>query len=91
MVFTDNTQVMYMLINGSSSNLTCMNGIREIFWICAIYNIELIPKYISTNSNLVADTLSRLPYITKSNDVESKLLGSRLYCLNLILMSFSRD
>ena len=61
-VYTDNTQVMYMLLNGRSSNVTCMQWIRELFWICAIYNIELEPKYIDTKSNIVADTLSRIPY-----------------------------
>ena len=30
-VFTDNTQVMYMLLNGNSSNLTCVHWIRELF------------------------------------------------------------
>ena len=59
-LFTDNTQVMYMLINGSSRNPVCMSWIREIYWICVFNNIELQPKYINTHNNLVADTLSRL-------------------------------
>ena len=44
-VFTDNTQVLFMLLNGKSSNVTCMHWIRELFWTCAFYNIEIIPKY----------------------------------------------
>ena len=38
MVFTDNTQVMFMLINGCSSNLTCMNWVREFF--LALLNLQ---------------------------------------------------
>ena len=30
-VFTDNTQVMYMLRKGTSTNATCMEWLREIF------------------------------------------------------------
>ena len=88
-VFTDNTQVMFMLINGGSSNVTCNHWIREIFWLSAIYNIVLLPKYINTKSNLVADTLSRLPY----GDVSSKLFeflhGSDLCCLSLLFAAYS--
>ena len=85
MVFTDNTQVMYMLINGGSSNATCMNWIREIFWLCAIYNIEIIPRYINTKSNVVADTLSCLPYYTDKLIAVNMLTDSDLCCLKLLL------
>ena len=82
LVFTDNTQVMFMLINGSSVNETCCKWIREIFWITAIYNIEIIPKYINTRANLVADTLSRLPYPETAKNVISYLANSQLCCLD---------
>ena len=52
-----------MVRKGTSSNKTCMQWLREIFWICKIYQIRLVPYYINTKNNLVADTLSRLFYI----------------------------
>ena len=87
-VFTDNTQVMYMLINGGSSNSTCKKWIKEIFWVCAIYNIDLLPRYINTKSNLVADTLSRLPYFANADQIKHNLLGSCLCCLNILFENF---
>ena len=56
-IFTDNTQVYHMVRKGTSSNKTCMESLREIFWICKLYNIRLVPYYINTKNNLVADTL----------------------------------
>ena len=82
-VFTDNT-VMFMLLNGDSVNATCCRWIREIFWLTAIYNINIIPKYINTNSNLVADTLSRLLYPNTAAHVKELLCGSNLCCLDLL-------
>ena len=80
-LFTDNTQVMFMLRKGSSTNPICMSWIREIYWLCVFNNIELQPKYINTHNNLIADTLSRLKYFSKSYDVEKILGGSNLCCL----------
>lgn len=40
---TDNMQVMFMLKTGRSKNVSCMYWLREIFWICMIYNITLYP------------------------------------------------
>ena len=37
-VFTDNTQVMYMLRKGTSTNATCMSWLGEIILICKIFN-----------------------------------------------------
>ena len=87
LTFTDNTQVMYMLTNGRSTNSTCMSWIRELFWICVIYNIEIIPRYINTNCNLVADTLSRVPYFNSNNELVEKLNGSDLCCLSDLFAS----
>ena len=55
-IFTDNTQVMYMLKKGTSTNATCMEWLREVK-----------ANYVNTKSNLVADTLSRLLYIKSEN------------------------
>ena len=81
MVFTDNTQVMHMLLNSGSSNSVCMKWLKELFWVCAIYNIELLPRYINTKCNLVADTLSRLPYHSDNVKLIEYLDGSNLCCL----------
>ena len=87
-VYTDNTQVMFMLLNGRSSNVTCMRWIRELFWICAFHNIEIIPKYISTEENVVADTLSRIPYAQVASKLEKLLYNSNLCCLNLLFENY---
>ena len=55
-IFTDNTQVYHMVRN--ETDKTCMQWLREIFWICKIYQIRPFPYYINTKNNLVADTLS---------------------------------
>ena len=86
-VVTDNTQVMFMLLNGGSINKCCCNWIREIFWITAIYNIKLVPKYINTKSNLVADTLSRMMYPETSSKIVELLNGSNLCCIDLLFGS----
>ena len=85
LVFTDNTQVMYMLTNSRSSNSVCKRWLREIFWLCAIYNIELTPLYINTKNNLVADSLSRLPYFKGGNEISNCLGGSDLCCLKPLI------
>ena len=87
-IFTDNTQVMFMLINGVSSNPTCRQWLKEIFWLCAIYNITMSPKYISTRSNLVADTLSRLPYFKSESEMMKLLSGSNLCCLYELFVAY---
>ena len=84
LVFTDNTQVMYMLSSGKSSNVTCMAWLREIFWICIIHNIEIWPRYINTNCNLVADTLSRIPYFKSGKELANKIGGSSLCCSEML-------
>ena len=87
-VYTDNTQVLFMMLNGKSSNTTCMHWIRELFWVCAIFNIEISPKYINTVNNLVADTLSRLPYANVSGKLENLLTGSNLCCLSTLFVNY---
>ena len=89
-VFTDNTQVMFMLLKGSSINLTCMSWIKEIYWICVFNNIELKPKYVSTTSNLIADTLSRLKYVDEINDSILALYNANLCCVSRLLDNYRR-
>ena len=90
-VFTDNTQVMFMLINANSINPTCRSWLKEIYWLCAVYNITLCPKYISTKSNLVADTLSRLPYYQTNSKLKEYLTGSDLCCLYELFVAYRID
>ena len=61
-VVTDNTQVFDMIRTGRSRNITCMTWLREIFWLCFLFNCDLKPVYIRSEDNFVADTLSRLGY-----------------------------
>ena len=88
LLFTDNTQVLYMLLKGRSSNITCMSWLRELFWICIIYNIEILPRYINTHCNLVADTLSRLHYFESREEISSKIGGSDLCCKELLFDNY---
>lgn len=81
----DNMQVYYMLKTGRSSNATCMFWLRELFWICVIYNISLIPSYISTEENVQADLVSRLAYPAYAKVGLSELPLCNLCCMDLLL------
>lgn len=59
-LYIDNTQVMYMIANSASSNKTCMEWLRQIFWLCIKFNIQLKPTYITSADNFLADALSRV-------------------------------
>ena len=58
-----------------------MQRLREIFWICKIYQIRLVPYYINTKNNLVADTLSSILYIKDESEAKKCLNGTGLCCL----------
>ena len=57
---TDNTQVMWAIRKGRSKNLFSMCWLREIFWLTVKHNISLSSVYISTDDNVLCDSLSRL-------------------------------
>ena len=59
-----------------------MQWLREIFWVCNIYQIRLVPYYINTKNNLVADTLSRILYIKGESEAKKCLNGTGLCCLS---------
>ena len=61
-------QVLAMLNTGRSSNKTCMTCLREIFWICFVYNMDIHASYIRSADKVLADALSRFSY----NGVASK-------------------
>lgn len=56
---TDNLKVLHMLKSGRSVIITCMYWLRELFWICLIYNIVICPVYIPSEDNVLADLLYR--------------------------------
>ena len=64
--YTDNMQVRSMLNKGVSSNSVCMDLLRSIFWLCAIFNVHLTARHLFSEENRCADFLSRLSY---SNDL----------------------
>lgn len=59
-IFSDNTQVVNMLNQGKSSNVSCMCLLREIFWLCAFFNLYVTARHIPGKSNNLADELSRV-------------------------------
>lgn len=61
LLHTDNTQVLTMVATGRSRNVQAMGLLRELFWCCSVLQIDLRATYISTNDNVRADRLSRLP------------------------------
>lgn len=78
-IYTDNTQVKGMLTKSSSINKTCMNWLREIYWLCVIYHIQLVPRYVSTTDNVTADALSRLS--PTASTYKEALSSSNLCCI----------
>lgn len=89
-LWTDNTQVLGMLRKGSSINRVCMDWIREIYWVCVIHNIDLVPAYISTEDNTLADALSRIRY---SPSISTSTLDSinSLCCSDQLVPFFCRS
>lgn len=61
LVSSDNTQVVNMIISGRSRNPQAMCLLRELFWCCSVYRIDLRARYINTDDNVFADKLSRIP------------------------------
>lgn len=70
LLHTDDTQVVSMVSSGRSRNTQAMCLLRELFWICAIYKIDLRAAYINTADNVLADKLSRI-----SPNVKKKYFG----------------
>lgn len=85
----DNLQVFYMIRTGRSVNKTCMLWLREIFWLCALNDIEITSEYIPSSENVIADTLSRLDYQSVSSRINELLDGCDM-CCKLMLIESSR-
>lgn len=89
-LYIDNTQVKHMIINSSSSNETCMEWLRQIFWTCIKHNIHLNPVYISSTDNFLADALSR---VLGSKDIDFPRLDRETTdwcCAKNLLSLFNR-
>lgn len=82
---TDNMQVFYMLKTGRSANASCMFWLRELFWICVIYNISLSPTYIPTAENVQADLVSRLAYPEYARSGLVELPKYEICCIESLL------
>lgn len=82
-IYTDNTQVKCMLTKGVSSNKTCMAWLRELYWMCVIYDIQLEAHYVSTTDNELADALSRIA-CDRNDSYLSIIKDSHLCCANNI-------
>lgn len=87
---TDNQQVLNMLRSGRSSNKTCMEWIKELFWVCALHAIEIKSVYIRSEENVWADHLSRLMYRKNANEM-SNLVGQTQMCCKDRLLSCCRS
>ena len=57
---TDNTQVYHALRTGRGRNHVTMQWLRELFWMCAFFNIHIKSSWIRGSDNILADSLSRL-------------------------------
>ena len=59
-IFCDNTSVIHMINNNTSSCKNCMVLIRIIVLKCLIHNVRLCAKYVASKENDISDSLSRL-------------------------------
>jgi hypothetical protein len=61
-IFVDNIVAVAVINKGTARGLNgprMMEFVREWFWLSAIHNFQLTAQYINTQSNVLADTLSR--------------------------------
>ena len=59
-IFCDNTSVISMINNNTSSCKNCMVLIRLIVLKCMIHNVRVFVKYVSSKNNAISDSLSRM-------------------------------
>ena len=80
---TDNMQVLANINTGRSKNHLSMEWLREIFWLCFIYNIDIFATYIRSEDNVLADQLSRLPYKGYISLCNNTLSMNNMCCVSL--------
>ena len=83
-VITDNMQVLAMLNTGRSCNKTCMTWLRELFWMCFIFNIDVYATYIRSADNHLADALSRLAYDGVAPKCHALIRDYNMCCSHLL-------
>lgn len=82
---TDNMQVFFMIRSGRSRNNTCMRWLKEIFWVCVEWDIELETEYVTSESNELADALSRLGYFSTHFTSHEIVKSCELCCKESLL------
>ena len=58
----DNMCVVECINRGASKSPDMMRLIRNMFYVCAQYGVEVMARYVNTHCNDIADSLSRLQY-----------------------------
>ena len=58
--FSDNTHVVCALNKGKSVNSYAMDFLRQLFWLTALFNCQLVAVHIPGRENVIADALSRV-------------------------------
>ena len=81
-IVTDNSQVKFMINTGRSANKVCMSWLREIFWLCFIFNVDLYAVYIRSADNVFADALSRVSNVA-SRDLALEIIKSNNLCCHV--------
>ena len=82
-LITDNMQVLAMINTGRSCNRTCMSWLRELFWMCFIWNLDIFATYIRSEDNVLADALSRVSYTGVSTKCTSFRTESNMCCSSI--------
>ena len=59
-LFTDNKGTEWAIRKGTTRNKIANRALKELLWIAAYNNIDVISHYINTKDNYVADALSRM-------------------------------
>ena len=90
-VITDNMQVLAMINTGRSINKLCMSWLREIFWMCFIYNMDLHATYIKSADNILADALSRAGYHGVRTKCAKYLCESNMCCASSFRSNLETD
>ena len=80
---TDNTQVMWGLRKGRSKNSFSMEWIREIFWLSVEHNFIIDSVYISTDDNILCDSLSRLDDPESVAKIRDRMCEDSMCCYDI--------
>jgi len=59
-VYSDNQAAVSIINKGSCKNPTVMDSLRRVFWLSVIYNFRMKAFYYPGESNVLADSVSRL-------------------------------